>query len=59
MEGEVVTLSDLFQFEQRGKDEDGNILGEIRSTGLRPSFNPRLELAGFRLRPQIFGAGAF
>jgi pilus assembly protein CpaF len=59
MEGDVVTLSDLFTFQHTGKDEDGKILGEIRSTGLRPSFNPRLELAGFRLRPQIFGAGAF
>jgi pilus assembly protein CpaF len=59
MEGDVVTLSDLFLFEQSGKDEQGNILGVIRSTGLRPSFNPRLVLAGFRLRPQIFGAGTF
>jgi pilus assembly protein CpaF len=58
MEGDVVTLSDLFLFQQTGKDQDGNILGEIRSTGLRPSFNPRLEMAGFRLRPQIFGLGA-
>jgi len=57
MEGEVVTLSDLFMFQQTGKDEDDNILGEIRSTGLRPSFSPRLEVAGFRLRPQIFGIG--
>jgi pilus assembly protein CpaF len=59
MEGDVVTLSDLFLFEQSGKDEEGNIMGVIRSTGLRPSFNPRLVLAGFRLRPQIFGAGTF
>jgi pilus assembly protein CpaF len=59
MEGDVVTISDLFLFNHTGKDQDGNILGEIRSTGLRPAFNPRLELAGFRLRPQIFGLGAF
>jgi pilus assembly protein CpaF len=59
MEGDVVTLSDLFTFEQTGRDPDGKILGEIRSTGLRPSFNPRLVMAGFQLRPQIFGAGAF
>ena len=59
MEGDVVTLSDIFLFQQTGKDQDGNILGEIRSTGLRPAFNPRLEMAGFRLRPQIFGAGTF
>ena len=58
MEGDVVTLSDLFLFQQTGKDQNGNILGEIRSTGLRPAFNPRLEMAGFRLRPQIFGLGA-
>jgi len=57
MEGEMVTLSDLFIFEQTGIDRQGNVIGEIKATGLRPVFTPRLEMAGFRLSPEIFGVG--
>ncbi len=55
MEGDVVTLSDLFRFDQTGVAPDGKILGEMRATGLRPVFTPRLEVAGFKLRGEIFG----
>ena len=57
MEGEVVTLSDLFLFDQTGIDSEGRILGEMRPTGLRPMFTPRLEMVGYKLRGEIFGAG--
>lgn len=57
MESDVVTLSDIFKFEQRGVAPDGKILGELKATGIRPLFSPRLEVAGFRLRGEIFGAG--
>jgi pilus assembly protein CpaF len=55
MEGEVVTLSDLFRFDQTGVASEGRILGEMRATGLRPIFTPRLEVVGYRLRGEIFG----
>jgi pilus assembly protein CpaF len=55
MEGDVVTLSELFRYDQTGITSDGNILGEMRATGLRPVFTPRLEVAGFKLRGEIFG----
>ncbi len=55
MEGDIVTLSDLFRFDQTGVGADGKILGNIRATGLRPVFTPRLEVAGFKLRGEIFG----
>lgn len=55
MEGEVVTLSDLFRFDQTGVTSEGKILGEIRATGLRPIFTPRLEVSGYKLRGEIFG----
>lgn len=55
MEGDVVTLSDLFRFDQTGIAPDGKILGEMRATGLRPVFTPRLEVAGYKLRGEIFG----
>jgi pilus assembly protein CpaF len=56
MEGEIVTLSDIFRFDATGADEVGNIQGEMRATGLRPVFSPRLEVAGFKLGGEIFGA---
>jgi len=57
MEGDVVTLSDLFRFDQTGVGPNGKILGEMRATGLRPVFTPRLEVAGYKLGGEIFGAG--
>lgn len=56
MEGDVVTLSDLFRFDQTGVAKDGVVLGEMRATGLRPIFTPRLEIVGFKLGAEIFGA---
>jgi pilus assembly protein CpaF len=56
MEGEVATLSDIFVFEKTSVDPDGKILGDMRATGLRPIFTPRLEAAGFKLGGEVFGA---
>jgi pilus assembly protein CpaF len=56
MEGEVPTLSDIFKFERTGVGPDGEIEGDLVATGLRPVFTPRLEVAGFKLGGEIFGA---
>jgi pilus assembly protein CpaF len=58
MEGEVIVLSDIFKYNQTGVDADGRILGQHKSTGIRPLFGPRLEAAGFKLSAEIFGATA-
>jgi pilus assembly protein CpaF len=58
MEGDVVTLSDIFKFEKTGIDSDGKILGELKPTGIRPMFSPRLEIVGFKLSGVIFGAAS-
>jgi len=55
MEGDIVTLSDIFKFDQTGVSSKGKILGEMEATGLRPLFTPKLEAAGYRLRGEIFG----
>jgi pilus assembly protein CpaF len=55
MEGDVVTLSDLFKFDQTGISKDGKVIGEMKATGLRPLFSPRLEVVGFKLGAEIFG----
>lgn len=55
MEGDTVVLTDIFKFEQTGVTEEGQVLGELKPTGIRPMFTPRLEAAGFNLKPEIFG----
>jgi pilus assembly protein CpaF len=55
MEGEIVTLSELFRFEQTGLGPDGEVLGDMFATGLRPVFTPKLEVVGFNLGGEIFG----
>jgi len=56
MEGEVITMTDIFVFEQTGV-ENGQIIGRLRPTGLRPKFMDKIEAAGINLPPSIFGIG--
>lgn len=56
MEGDIITMTDLFVFEQTGFD-NGRILGRIHATGLRPKFMDKIEAAGITLPPSIFGIG--
>ena len=56
MEGEVITMTDIFVFEQTGV-ENGQIVGRLRPTGLRPKFMEKIETAGINLPPSIFGIG--
>jgi pilus assembly protein CpaF len=54
MEGEVVTLQDIFVFEKRGVSPEGRVLGRFAATGIRPKFYEKLLAAGIRLRPDLF-----
>lgn len=56
MEGDIVTLSDIFKFDQTGVTSNGKVLGEMEATGLRPLFTPRMEATGIKLRSEIYGA---
>ncbi|MCH8340269.1 MAG: CpaF family protein [Chloroflexi bacterium] len=56
MEGDIITMTDLFVFEQTGL-EDGRVIGRLRPTGLRPKFMVKLEQAGIQLPASIFGVG--
>ncbi|NLN16834.1 MAG: CpaF family protein [Firmicutes bacterium] len=55
MEGDVITLQDIFFFEQHGVDEEGRILGRLRPTGIRPKFSDRFQAAGINLPAELFG----
>jgi pilus assembly protein CpaF len=54
MEGQIITLQDLFVFEKRGIDPEGRIVGRFAATGIRPKFYEKLVSAGIRLRTEIF-----
>ncbi len=54
MEGDVVTMQDIFVFERQGIGEKGGVKGAFKATGIRPKFTDRLAAAGFRLRPTLF-----
>ena len=56
MEGDTIVMTDIFKFEQTGTTTDGMVIGELKPTGIRPLFTPRLEAAGFKLGPEVFGA---
>ncbi|HOW19386.1 MAG TPA: ATPase, T2SS/T4P/T4SS family, partial [Phycisphaerae bacterium] len=54
MEGDVITMQDLFLFEQEGIDNTGRAYGRFVATGIRPQFMERLRTAGTELDPGIF-----
>ena len=56
MEGDVITMTDLFVFEQTGI-ESGRVVGRLRPTGLRPKFMDRIEASGIHLPASVFGIG--
>jgi pilus assembly protein CpaF len=57
MEGDVITMTDIFQFQQEGMEGD-KIIGKLRPTGLRPKFMDKLEQADIHLPATIFGIGS-
>jgi len=56
MEGDIITMTDLFIFEQSGYEKN-RIIGRLRPTGLRPKCIDRIEDAGIHLPPAVFGIG--
>ncbi len=57
MEGDVITTTDIFVFEQTGM-ENGKLIGRLRPTGLRPKFMDKIEASGIHLPSTIFGVGS-
>jgi len=54
MEGDQVTLQDIFLFEKRGLTEDNKVRGAFRATGVRPKFCERLQACGIKVPLEIF-----
>ncbi len=57
MEGDVISMQDIFVFERRGLDEAGKVKGAFRATGIRPQFAERLASGGHNLRAELFDSG--
>jgi len=57
MEGDVITMSELFRFERRGLDEDGNVLGRLQASGIIPAFHKKLQAKGIEIPVEIFEPG--
>ncbi len=57
MEGDVITMQDIFIFKQQGRDEKGRITGAVVPTGIKPKFAEKLMDAGTTLSPDIFMPG--
>jgi pilus assembly protein CpaF len=53
MEGETITMQEIFQYERQGVDKEGTVLGRFRPTGIRPRFAERLKACGLQL-PRVF-----
>jgi pilus assembly protein CpaF len=54
MEGEIVSMQEIFVFERQGIAEDGSVKGQFRATGIRPKFSEKLAAAGYRLSATLF-----
>jgi pilus assembly protein CpaF len=54
MEGDVITLQDIFVFERRGVSPEGKVLGRFAATGIRPKFYEKLLAAGIKLPNDLF-----
>jgi pilus assembly protein CpaF len=53
MEGETITMQEIFEFERKGVDSEGKVIGRFRPTGVRPRFAERLKMYGMQL-PRVF-----
>ena len=54
MEGEIVTMNEVFKYVRTGIDEEGKVIGSFQATGIRPKFMQQLETRGLKLSADIF-----
>jgi pilus assembly protein CpaF len=54
MEGDIITMQDIFTYERQGVDADGRVVGRYRATGIRPRFTERLTAWGIELPSGLF-----
>ena len=57
MEGDIITMSELFKFNRQGMDANNNVIGELEPTGIIPAFHKNLIRKGIDLPVSVFGLG--
>jgi pilus assembly protein CpaF len=57
MEGEVITMSEIYTFRRTGIDAKGNVLGKLEATGVVPAFQKRVAVRGIDLPMSVFARG--
>jgi pilus assembly protein CpaF len=58
MEGDMITMQDIFVYDREGISEDGKVVGRFKATGIRPKFADRLKAYGIPLPAAMFTDGA-
>jgi pilus assembly protein CpaF len=59
MEGDIITMSELFRFDRKGMSQDGIVLGELAATGIVPAFHKTLQAKAIELPIKLFSNGPF
>jgi pilus assembly protein CpaF len=54
MEGEVITMQEIFSFRQTGIGEDGSVQGYFAASGVRPRFQEKLRSRGIHISESVF-----
>jgi pilus assembly protein CpaF len=54
MEGDIITMSEIFKFQRKGIDDHGNVLGSFKATGIVPKFHDQLQKRGIDLSFDLF-----
>lgn len=54
MEGDTVTMQEIFGFQQSGVDASGSVVGQFRASGVRPKFHDRLKAFGLTVSDSIY-----
>lgn len=54
MEGEVITMQEIFRFKMQGRDENNEVIGHFEATGIRPKMMDELSAHGINLSPELF-----
>ncbi|HEY7852947.1 MAG TPA: CpaF family protein, partial [Caulobacteraceae bacterium] len=54
MEEEIITMQEIFRFRRKGRADDGTVMGDFETTGVRPKFLEFLGMRGIKLDPQMF-----
>ncbi|WP_018231692.1 CpaF family protein [Thioalkalivibrio thiocyanodenitrificans] len=57
LEGEIITMSEIFRFQREGLDQDGNVLGQLKATGIVPRFHDHLKRRGLDPGLDVFEPG--